>query len=458
MKSNSQSPYLPDSRPDLTHCGTLGDARHATSSTDRCQNTTLIRLLAAAAVALFAAGAQADDNWYSAWTISIAHRMGPAFTGANFAPDVSNTSLRMVTRPTIAGKSVRVKLENTQATTPVTFTGAYVGKLGAAASIDGRNYRLTFGGSPSVTLGPGTGVMSDPVKLDVAAFERLAVSLEVGPGATEVSGHQLALATNYIGPPGAAAGTSGAGFAPVPQNSGNYPVYYVAAVDVQSSMATGTIVALGDSITDGRCSTRDHATGNIPADEYNRWTDVLSQRLQAAYGDRAPAVANQGIAGNRVVLPGGNGPAAVLRLDNDVLDRAGIKWVLMYEGSNDIAAGATTAQLIAGTQEIIDRVKARGIPIYVATVIARGRPAPLTGIPWTGPMEQVKLEFNHWLHTQANVDGIIEFGSLLAGPIVVGSDGVPVESMWDAWNCFDYIHPNKLGLEAMGKLIDLSLF
>lgn len=416
----------------------------------------LRRLLAAGAVALFAAGAHADDNWFSAWSISIGHRMGPAFGGANFAPDVSNSSLRMVTRPTIAGKAVRVKLENTQATTPVTFTGAYIGKLGAGASINGANLRLTFNGSPSVTLAPGTGVMSDEVKLSVAAFERLAVSLEVGAGATEVSGHQLALATNYIGPAGGASGTSGAGFTPVPQNAGNYPIYYVAAVDVQSSKAAGTIVALGDSITDGRCSTRDPATGNIPADEYNRWTDVLSARLQAAYGERAPAVANQGIAGNRVVLPGGNGPAAVLRLDNDVLDRAGIKWVLFYEGTNDITGGATTAQLIAGTQQIIDRVHARGIPIYVGTVVPRGRPAPMTG--WTGSMEQVKLEFNHWLHTEANVDGIIEFGSLLAGPIVTGSDGAAAESLWNSWNCFDYTHPNKFGLDAMGKLIDLSLF
>jgi lysophospholipase L1-like esterase len=361
----------------------------------------------------------------------------------------------MVVRPTIAGKAVRVKLENTIATTPVTFTGAYIGKLGAGAAIEGRNYALTFGGQPGLTLAAGASAFSDPIKMGVEAFERLAVSLEV-QSAGEVSGHQLALATNYIGLSGTAGGTSGAGFTPVPQNNGNYPIYYVAALDVQSSKAPGTVVALGDSITDGRCSTRDPATGAIPADEYNRWTDVLSYRLQAVFGDRAPAVANQGIAGNRVVLPGGNGPSAVLRLDNDVLDRAGVKWVLFYEGTNDITGGATTAQLIEGAQQIIDRVHARGLPIYVATVVPRGRPSPLTG--WTGAMEKVKLEFNHWLHTEANVDGIIEFGALLAGPLVVGTDGVPAETMWDAWNCFDYTHPNKFGLEEMGKLIDLSLF
>jgi lysophospholipase L1-like esterase len=415
----------------------------------------LRRLLLATTMILFAACARADDNWYSAWTISIGHRMGPAFTGANFAPNLSNSSLRMVVRPTIAGKAVRVKLENTQATTPVVFTAAYIGRLGAGAAIDGQNHALTFGGSPGVTLAAGASAFSDPIKMDVAAFQRLAVSLEVA-SAAEVSGHQLALATNYIGPAGGATGTSGAGFSPVPQNSGSYPIYYVAAVDVQSSKASGTIAVLGDSITDGRCSTRDPATGAIPADQYNRYTDVLATRLQALYGERAPAVANQGIAGNRVVLPGGNGPAAVLRLDNDVLDRAGLKWVIFYEGTNDITGNATTAQLIAGTQEIIDRVHARGIPIFVGTVVPRGRPAPLTG--WTGPMEKVKVEFNHWLHTQANVDGIVEFGALLAGPIVTGSDGTPAESYWDAWNCSDYTHPNKSGYEAMGKLIDLSLF
>jgi lysophospholipase L1-like esterase len=172
------------------------------------------------------------------------------------------------------------------------------------------------------------------------------------------------------------------------------------------------------------------------------------------YGDRAPAVANEGIAGNRVVIPNGNGPAAVLRLDNDVLERAGISSVIFYEGTNDITGNATTAQLIAGMQNIIDRVHAKGIPIYAGTVVPRGRPAPLTG--WTGPMDKVKLEVNHWIHTEANFDGIIEFGALLAGPIVVGVDGSASESLWDSWNCFDYTHPNKAGYQAMGNLIDLE--
>lgn len=417
--------------------------------------------LAAAAVLLGSTAVRAaghDDangNWFTAWSISIGHRMGPAFTGANFAPDVSGSTLRMIVRPSIAGGFVRVRLENTQAQTPVTFSSAWIGSTGTGGSVvPGTNRQLTFGGAPGVGLAAGEGAWSDPVKLEVAAFQRLTVSLDVA-SAAEISGHQLGLVTNYIGPYGSAAGASGAGFAPVPANNGNYPFYYVAALDVKSATASGTIVALGDSITDGRCSTRDPATGEIPADQYNRWTDVLAARLQARYGRFAPAVANEAIAGNRVVA-GGNGPPALVRLQNDVLDRAGLSAVIFYEGTNDISGGLPAAELVAGMQEVVDRVHARGVPIYGATVIARGRPAPLTG--WTGDREAAKVEVNHWMHTEANFDGLVEFGALLAGPLVVGADGAPVETMWDAWNCFDYTHPNKFGLEAMGNLVDLELF
>ena len=318
----------------------------------------------------------------------------------------------------------------------------------------GSNRRLTFDGKATLTLAAGQGAYSDPVQFRVEAFRRLAVSLDV-VSSTEVSGHQLGLATNYIAPGAAGASPSAEGFAPVPQNAGNYPFYWVAAVDVRSSQASGTVVTLGDSITDGRCSTR-LPDGTIPADQYNRWTDVLAARLHALYGKRAPAVANQGIAGNRVVLPGGNGPAAVLRLQNDVLDRAGISSVIFYEGTNDITGNATPAQLIAGMQEVIDRVHAKGIPIIGATVVPRGRPAPLTG--WTASMEAVKLEVNHWMHTQANFDGMIEWGALLQGRIVIGADAGSSESLWDGYNCSDYTHPNTAGYQAMGSFIDLGLF
>ena len=431
-------------------------------------------------LALLAAGAafahdRDDDHdrgrWFSAWTVSHGARQVP--TGVT----LSGSSFRMIVRPTASGDHVRVKIENTMGQAAVTFSAAYVGVVDSgAALVPGSNRRLTFRGSPSLTLGPGpglntpsattpeSGAYSDPIPFRVTAFQRLAVSLEVA-SASDVSAHALGLVTNFVGPGGSAAGTSGKGFAAVPDNAGNFPVYWVAAVDVQSGEVAGTVVAFGDSITDGRCSTRD-ASGVDRPDLYLRWVDVLAQRLHALPRNQRLAVVDEGIAGNRI--RGGGSPAALDRLDRDVLDRAGITHVIFFEGTNDITGGALAPQVIADTKTIIDRVHAARIPIFGVSVMPRARPAPLTG--WNASMESQRLQVNHWMHTpDANFDGLIDFSSLTAGPIVVEADGVPGEAIWTApggtvpslttsWNCGDHTHPNTPGYDAMGNSIDLGLF
>jgi len=424
------------------------------------------RILCVLAVLLFAGAAVARDDddddgrgrLFSAWTISIGARMGPSFTGANFAPPLSGQTVRMIVRPTISGKALRVKLENTQAATPVTFARVFIGQVSSgAALVPGTNRQLTFGGKAGLTLAAGgqTGdsAFSDLVRFPVEAFTRLAVSLEVAT-AGEVSGHQLSLATNFMAPGAAGPDTSGAGFTPVPGNAGNFPSYWVAAVDVASSQASGTIVTFGDSITDGRCSTQDKA-GVIHPDQYNRWPDVLAARLHALLGKRAPAVANEGIAGNRIVS-GGNGPPALTRVGRDVLDRAGLRWVVFFEGTNDITGNATADTVIAGTQTIIDAVHARGIPIIGVSVVPRGRAATLGG--WNSSFEAQRLAVNHWMHTQANFDALIEFGALLQGPIVADTSTNVAESLHPDFNCGDFTHPNTAGYQVMGDFIDLELF
>src|SRR5882672_12807702 len=147
------------------------------------------RVLCAVAVLLFAIAARADDDddhqggrakWFSAWTISNGHRMGPAFTGANFAPETAGKTVRMIVRPTIAGDAVRVKIENTQAQTAVTFSGAFIGVLDSgAALVPGSNRRLTFDGKAALTRAAGQVAYSDPGQLRVEALRRRAVSLDV---------------------------------------------------------------------------------------------------------------------------------------------------------------------------------------------------------------------------------------------------------------------------------------
>ena len=441
----------------------------------RMLRSAILLLALLAAGAGFAHDRDRDHDrgrWFSAWTVSHGARQVPTCI------TLSKSSFRMIVRPTVSGDHVRVKIENTLGQAPVTFSAAYIGVVDSgAALVPHSNVRLTFGGKPGLTLGPGpgttspppveSGAYSDPVRFKVKAFQRLAVSLEVD-SATDVSAHALGLVTNYYAAGGHASSTDGAGFAPVPDNGGNFPVYWVADVDVQAPGVTGTIVAFGDSITDGRCSTRDAAGVDRP-DLYLRWVDVLAQRIAALPRNQVKAVVDEGIAGNRI--RGGGSPAALDRLNRDVLDRAGISHVIFFEGTNDITGGTLAPQVIADTKTIINRVHTAGVPIFGVSIIPRGRPAPLTG--WTGSMEAQRLQVNHWMHFPdpdgIAFDGLIEFAALLQGPIVTGSDGVPGESIWTApggtvpslttsWNCGDYTHPNTPGYDAMGNFIDLGLF
>lgn len=187
-----------------------------------------------------------------------------------------------------------------------------------------------------------------------------------------------------------------------------FPVYWIGAVDVKSSTRS-TIVTLGDSITDGRCSTTTNggllAGGVVLPDLYQRWTDILANRLAALPEDQRKAVANAGIAGNRVVA-GGNGPPALDRLDRDVLALSGASHVIFFEGTKDITGGASTAALIAGSQQLLDRLRARGLKVIAVTAIPRG--AASGG--FTAAQELVRLEVNAWIRTPGRFDGVIDFG------------------------------------------------
>ena len=406
--------------------------------------------LVLSAVLLTPAGALAQERqegegrWLSAWTVSHNARRTPTA--------LNDSTVRMIVRPTVSGGSVRLKLENTMGRAPVTFSAAFVGMAGEGASVlPGSNKQLTFDGRPDLTLAPGAGAWSDPVALDATAFQNLAVSLHVA-SASDVSAHTLGLVTNYQAQGSHAADSSGAGFSALPPGGNNpgYPFYWLAAVDVMSSSASGTIVAFGDSIIDGRCSTNENDIV-IPG-RYRRWTDVLAARLASLPAGEAKGVVNQGIAGNRIAPSGGNGPAGLVRLDRDVLDRAGATHVIFFEGTNDIRGGATAEQVIAATQQVIDRVHAKGLSIVGVTIIPRGRPESATG--WDPDMEKHRLAVNAWIRTQAAFDGVIDFDPLMkGGPVYAGSQSLKPE-----FDCGDYTHPNPAGYKAMGEAIDLGLF
>ncbi len=388
-----------------------------------------------------------EAKWFTAWATSHNERAA--------APAMAGRTVRQILMPSVPGTSLRVKLENTMGAAPVVFSAAFIGVAGIGAEVRGGTARrLTFSGRPGLTLAPGQGAVSDSLPFEVKAFEGLALSLEVKES-TDISVHHVGLRTNW-----SAAGMRGddgsaVGFEPLAEipalNSGQWPFYWIVGLDVQSAGTSGTIVLFGDSITDGRCSTRDDK-GTVQPNLYQRWGDVLAARLAARPGPRM-AVANVGIAGNRI-LNRGNGPSALERIDRDVLDRAGVRHVVFFEGTNDITGGFTATQIISATQAIMDKVHARGARIIGVTVIPRGRPGP----GWTAAHETQRRAVNDWIRTQANFDGVIDFDALMKdGPVVTLPDGSSAPAIPAAWNC-DGTHPNAAGYKAMGEFVDLALF
>ena len=82
------------------------------------------------------------------------------------ATGARDQSFRLIVRPDIWSRQVRLRLSNAFGTKPVTFDGAFVGlQLGAAAVMPGTNQPVRFGGQDSVTVKPGEWVWSDPVTL-----------------------------------------------------------------------------------------------------------------------------------------------------------------------------------------------------------------------------------------------------------------------------------------------------
>jgi lysophospholipase L1-like esterase len=332
---------------------------------------------------------------------------------------------------------LRLKLENTFGTEPVTIGGAFVGlRDQGAALVPGSNRRLTFGGMPSATLGPGAGVYSDPVRLAVAPQQDVAVSLYVPARDVQASWHGNARITSYRTEPlaGDHAGAEDGGAFTVATTR----MLWVAAIDVFAPSVTGAIVCFGDSITDGTGST---------VDAHDRWHDVLARRLLELPAAQRKAVVNEGIGGNTIThtTPPGTGPAAIDRLDRDVLERAGVTHVIFFEGTNDIQRNATAAQVIAGAQEIIDRVHAAGLAIIGATII------PRHNATWTPAMTGHRQEVNDWIRHVANFDAVIDFDALLRDP-------VNPDLMNPLYDLGDHIHPNPAGYAVMGEAIDPALF
>jgi lysophospholipase L1-like esterase len=280
-------------------------------------------------------------------------------------------------------------------------------------------------------------ILSDPVDLNVAPVQDLAVSLYL-PGETgPPTSHSTGLHTTYI-KDGDVTGQAALADAVTTQS-----YYWLAGIDVEAPAAASLIVAFGDSITDGARST---------PETNHSWPALLAARLADRKATANIAVGNMGIGGNRV-LRDVTGVSALARFDRDVLSQPGVKWVMVLEGINDIGHGAvapaemvTADELIAGHKQLIERAHNHGIKAIGCTL------TPFEGANYSREEgEAVREALNAWIRTSGAYDAVVDFEAATRDP----NNPKRIRADFDPG---DHLHPNDAGYQAMANAVDLSLF
>jgi lysophospholipase L1-like esterase len=376
-----------------------------------------------------------QGHWVTTWGC------GPQLTEPGNLPPapLANSTLRQFVHVTIGGSHLRVRLSNAYGTNSVMINSAHVALAAGAGSAGSGNINtatdkaLTFHGAPSITIPAGEVVLSDPFNFNLPALTNLAISIYFGNiSATTISGHPGSRTTSFI----QAANVVTAASMPAADTTQHW--YIITGVDVLANLSSKTVVTLGDSITDGRGSTTD---GN------NRWPDDLAQCFNTNAPTATAAVDNMGIGGGGIF--GGLGPAAVNRFDRDVLNQNGVRWLIVFEGVNDIGgdtSGTIATNLIAAYTQFINKAHAQNIRAYGATI------TPFGGNSYyTTAHEAARQTVNTWIRTNNLYDAVIDFDAVVRDPVTL-------TNLLSAYDSGDGLHLNPLGYQTMAKSIDLNLF
>ena len=402
----------------------------------------IILLLACLATGVDAGKAQ--KHWVGSWAASQqlvepSNSLAPA--------DIRDATLRQIVHLSLGGSEVRLRLSNRFGSAPLHLTAVHVARAVSPSSdkiVPATDKGLTFSGSQDVTIPPYADYLSDPVSFSVNALSDVAITLHVDVAPNEQTGHPGSRATTYIQHGDLVSELA------FPDATTVEHWYFIAGIDVVAPPGASAIVILGDSITDGHGAT---TNGN------DRWTDVLAQRLQTQPGSRSLAVLNQGIGGNHL-LTDGLGPNALSRLDHDVIAQPGIRYLIVFEGINDIGLLALkedvaasehetqVTRIIGAYEQIVERAHTHNIKVIGATL------TPFVGSDYYHPNpanEAGRQTVNDWIRTLGHFDAVLDFDKVTRDP-------EHPERLLPAFDSGDHLHPSPVGYAAMANAVPLSLF
>ena len=397
----------------------------------------------------FAKSKPVPPSWVGSWAAS---QQIPEPNNALNPDDLHDATLRQIIHLSVGGKMLRLHLSNAFGTTPLHITSVHIAHpvSPSEAKIDvATDKAIAFSGRNDVIIPAGAEYISDPIAYPVAALSDLAITLHLDTPPDRQTGHPGSRSTSYLvhGDMVAAPDLSDA---KKPDAKQIDHWYWIAGIDVNAVKGSASIVVLGDSITDGHAST---TNGN------DRWTDVLATKLQADRKTKALGVLNQGIGGNHL-LTDGLGPNALARVDRDILAQAGVRFLIILEGVNDLGKlsregdvpradhDALVQQMIGAYQQIIARAHTHGIEVFGATIL------PYVGSGYYHPTpanEADRLAVNDWIRGTGHFDAIIDFDKITADP-------AHPDRMLPAYDSGDHLHPSPPGYHAMGDAVPVALF
>lgn len=369
------------------------------------------------------------QNWVGTWATA------PQTVVKSFMPYnncMTNRSVRQVVKVSIGGDVIRLKLSNIYSMQPVEIRSIYIAHAKDSSDIDAKTAQyFKFGNSYKTVIPAGKQIVSDALKFNLRNLERVAITINYTSAPEVPTVHMGSRTTSYIMKGVTNAHTN---FAKAFRENHWYNISGIDVYTMSNNMSA--IAIIGNSITDGKCST-DNAQ--------NRWPDVMSEMLQLKHKITNQGVLNLGIGNNRVTVPGGFGALAKERFDRDILMQSGVKKVVIFEGVNDIGAARSGSsetvarQIIESIQGMMKKAKARKMKVYLGTI------TPFKGAGYyTHFHEAARLYVNDWIRSQAkNVDGILDFAKLLQDP----NDD---RRMKREYASNDWLHPNPTGYKAMG--------
>jgi lysophospholipase L1-like esterase len=482
-----------------------------------------VTIAAGAALSPYAIGGEADgrdggSKWVASWATSPAayfvyaapvpqnQALGFSPTKsavANIQPDLAfpfpdaktsgatanDQTIRSIVKPDLWGRTMRVKLSNVFGNQPLTFNAVSIGLQDYGANVvHGTLVPVRFLGSNSVTIMPGQEAWSDGARVPwvdddgdnpLLQGRNLAVSYSVQGDSGHMTHHSGANETSFITAAGSGNHTGDEDGYAYEYTTTSW--FFLTTLDVMASSDTVVVCAFGDSITDGT-----HTTLNVN----DRWANVLSRRLHNAYGNKV-SVVNEAIGGNRVIPPAvvnaTSGPAAVDRLDRDVLGLSGLTHVIWLEGINDLGAGYgqgasatpvfenpvvhTPANIIAGYQNVVARLHAKGVKVYGGTMTSAlgmnnppegwdlvNFPSFLATVDNGAVIDGYRKQINQYIRTSGLFDGVADFDAAVLDPATGNMKAQYLPNSQFTQLPWDYLHPNHAGYNAMGLAIDIGPF